>query len=284
MDVAPPVVGVFRVVTGTLTDYWALCLRCAATPPETWVVSARGGRGGYPRERCPRTAPPPSLCTALIGLQGTIGWFMVASGLDSQNFEDGSRVRVSHLRLTLHLMGAFTLYSAFVWTAMSMMRPAVLPQITELIAARPYLRPVAKTTLGWTLFTAASGGLVAGLDAGLVYNEWPTMAGPSDARAQAMPSWCQREMGWGIAMRAQGGGGMAEGQRPKNKFVYLKSSSKSFRFCPEESCSDVGGSAGGPRWTPPPPPPGSTQLYLPASITYLPTSAVMYCIASTASS
>ncbi|MBT4385675.1 MAG: COX15/CtaA family protein, partial [Betaproteobacteria bacterium] len=54
---------------------------------------------------------------ALGGLQGGMGWYMVASGLvDEPN--------VSQYRLTAHLGIAFLIFGAITWTAMSMLYPS----------------------------------------------------------------------------------------------------------------------------------------------------------------
>src|SRR3546814_2997429 len=47
---------------------------------------------------------------ALVGLQGAIGWWMVASGLTQ-------RTDVSHFRLATHLLTALFLLAGLVWTA-----------------------------------------------------------------------------------------------------------------------------------------------------------------------
>ena len=46
---------------------------------------------------------------ALGGLQGVVGWWMVASGLSE-------RVEVSHYRLATHLVLALLIFAAIVWT------------------------------------------------------------------------------------------------------------------------------------------------------------------------
>jgi len=47
---------------------------------------------------------------ALGALQGVMGWYMVASGLVDDP-------RVSQYRLTAHLVLAFVIYGAMLWTA-----------------------------------------------------------------------------------------------------------------------------------------------------------------------
>eukprot|EP00049_Salpingoeca_infusionum_P007140 m.116126 g.116126 ORF g.116126 m.116126 type:complete len:473 (-) comp13594_c2_seq2:305-1723(-) len=109
---------------------------------------------------------------ALLGWQGVLGWIMVKSGLEYD--PEGKHVpRVSQYKLTAHLFSAFLLYVVTFWTAMSHFweRPA-------LEAAGPIGRRVKFLThlcAGLVFITAMSGGFVAGMDAGLIYNEFPKM-------------------------------------------------------------------------------------------------------------
>ena len=116
---------------------------------------------------------------ALGGLQGFLGWFMVASGF-------AERTDVSQYRLTLHLLVAVLIYAYAFWIALRLLDP---PGAAEGSPAREspggHRRlSHALTGLGLLiLLTIASGGLVAGLNAGLVYNSFPLMDGqwlPSD--------------------------------------------------------------------------------------------------------
>ena len=99
----------------------------------------------------------------LGALQGAVGWWMVASGLET-------RIDVSQYRLALHLTLACVLYVALVWTAVRLApdRPADMP-------AR--IRASALVLLGLVLGQIYLGALVAGLDAGLTYNTWPLIDG-----------------------------------------------------------------------------------------------------------
>ena len=65
----------------------------------------------------PGLKPRLLLLLALGGLQGAIGWFMVASGFEAD------RTAVSPYRLVIHLGMAFLLYGVLVWTALSLLRP-----------------------------------------------------------------------------------------------------------------------------------------------------------------
>ncbi|MCJ1273352.1 Cytochrome c oxidase assembly protein cox15 [Puttea exsequens] len=122
---------------------------------------------------------------SLIGFQGALGWWMVKSGLGDDLFAPGSHPRVSQYRLVAHLGTAFMCYSAMLWNGLSILRLQKLlntPSLTlrgQLGQLRhPGLRTfrVAVGVLAGLVFvTAMSGGLVAGLDAGLIYNEFPYM-------------------------------------------------------------------------------------------------------------
>ncbi len=100
---------------------------------------------------------------ALGGLQGAIGWWMVASGL--VDVPD-----VSHIRLAVHLLTAFAIFGVTIWVAMD------LAQLARDRGARPVRMPL----LGiWALclmfIQFLFGAYVAGLDAGYAYNSWPRM-------------------------------------------------------------------------------------------------------------
>jgi cytochrome c oxidase assembly protein subunit 15 len=98
----------------------------------------------------------------LGGLQGAIGWWMVASGLSE-------RTDVSQYRLAVHLTLAFGILTLVIWVARGLEPP------------RPWQesrgRGLAAVLLVLLLLQVFLGGLVAGLDAGLVANTWPTMDG-----------------------------------------------------------------------------------------------------------
>jgi heme a synthase len=102
----------------------------------------------------------------LGGLQGAVGWFMVASGFLAD------ATSVSPVRLVVHLALALALYAAIVWTGLSVLSPS-----------RPGKSPpVLVRSLSWACLslvgmTIVAGGLVAGTHAGLTYNTFPLMDG-----------------------------------------------------------------------------------------------------------
>lgn len=97
----------------------------------------------------------------LGGLQGLLGWYMVKSGLvDNPN--------VSQYRLTAHLVLAFLIYAYMLWVALSLMFPR------EGTSRHPWwAQSVALCTL--IAVTITSGGFVAGLKAGKIFNTFPMM-------------------------------------------------------------------------------------------------------------
>ncbi|KAI9887720.1 MAG: Cytochrome c oxidase assembly protein cox15 [Watsoniomyces obsoletus] len=126
--------------------------------------------------------------STLIAFQGMIGWWMVKSGLKDDLFAPGSHPRVSQYRLTAHLGTAFLCYTAMLWNGLSILREHRMMNLNKnnLTASTAELRtlksPILKTFrrslagLAVLVFvTAMSGGLVAGLDAGLIYNDFPYM-------------------------------------------------------------------------------------------------------------
>lgn len=122
--------------------------------------------------------------SALIGFQGVVGWWMVASGLKDDLFAEGAHPRVSQYRLTTHLATAFVCYSWMLLAGLSVLRTRRLladPKAASALAVAlhgPALRPFRRyaAALAALVFaTALTGALVAGLDAGLIYNEFPMM-------------------------------------------------------------------------------------------------------------
>lgn len=104
-------------------------------------------------------------CGALFilgGLQGALGWYMVASGLVD-------RVDVSQYRLAAHLTLATMIFAAVLWVSFGLDRSRRAPS-----AAREW---VALLIIVLVLLQVAAGGFVAGLDAGFGYNTWPLMEG-----------------------------------------------------------------------------------------------------------
>jgi heme a synthase len=117
--------------------------------------------------RIPKALKPKLLgVLALGGLQGGVGWWMVASGL-------AHRVEVAPERLATHLLLAALIFSTALWIASGLgPQPAA-----RILAAKGRLRFGAGVILAATFLQLGAGALVAGLRAGLVDNTWPLMEG-----------------------------------------------------------------------------------------------------------
>jgi heme a synthase len=122
--------------------------------PFLWFV----GRGKVDRRLAWRLAG----VFALGALQGTLGWYMVQSGLVDDP-------RVSHFRLTAHLGVALAIFAAEVWIALDLLSGRTAP------VAAPHRAALALS--GAIFVMALTGGMVAGLRAGSSYNTFPLMNG-----------------------------------------------------------------------------------------------------------
>ena len=117
------------------------------------------------RRQVPRRLIVPCLgMLGLGGLQGRVGWWMVSSGLSE-------RVSVAPERLTVHLGLALLLFVSLIWTGLSAFAGA--PRQS---AVGPWKR-LSLIFLGAVYLQCLLGALVAGNDAGLVYNDWPLFNG-----------------------------------------------------------------------------------------------------------
>ena len=106
----------------------------------------------------------------LGGLQGAIGWWMVSSGLT------GERVDVASYRLATHLGLAFVILGYLAWYILLLSRPE-----KDLMQARrgkePKLFSLSTGLLHASFVQILLGALVAGIDAGRTFTDWPLMAG-----------------------------------------------------------------------------------------------------------
>jgi heme a synthase len=114
---------------------------------------------------------------ALGGLQGFIGWWMVASGLSE-------RVSVSQYRLAVHLTLACIIFTGVMYVARGLAPHSARPARAE-----------SQTQAGWlvllVLIQIYLGALVAGLHAGHTFNTWPLMDGRlwPDGLLAVSPAW-----------------------------------------------------------------------------------------------
>ncbi len=103
----------------------------------------------------------------LGGLQGLMGWYMVKSGLVQDP-------HVSQYRLTAHLALAFIVYAYIFWVALDLFFSR---QASHSEAVSGKLKRFSLLLTLFIFITIISGGFVAGLKAGYVFNTFPLMGG-----------------------------------------------------------------------------------------------------------
>lgn len=128
---------------------------------------------------------------ALGGLQGAIGWWMVASGLE------GQMTSVASYRLATHLGLAFVILGLIAWHVQKLGRTEA--QLLQARRARePKLFSLSTGLMHFAFLQILLGALVAGIDAGRAFPTWPDMNGqffPADAffvpdgQGGALPVW-----------------------------------------------------------------------------------------------
>jgi len=110
------------------------------------------------------------LLGGLGGLQGAIGWWMVASGLNA------GMTAVASYRLATHLGLAFVILGFIAWYSFLLNRSEA-----ELLSARRAregkLFGLSTGLLHFSFLQILLGALVAGIDAGRGYTDWPLMNG-----------------------------------------------------------------------------------------------------------
>lgn len=107
---------------------------------------------------------------ALGGLQGAIGWWMVSSGLE------GRMLDVASYRLAIHLGLAFVILGVTIWFAWQLQRSEMELFQTRRNKEQRYVM-LATVLLALVFVQILSGALVAGIDAGRGYIDWPLMNG-----------------------------------------------------------------------------------------------------------
>jgi cytochrome c oxidase assembly protein subunit 15 len=100
----------------------------------------------------------------LGALQGVIGWWMVKSGLVKNP-------NVSHYRLAIHLMSAFSVFAFTFWFALQLIYPKENVGDTD----GKKLKNITIILFCVLILQIIYGAFVAGLKAGLFYPTWPKM-------------------------------------------------------------------------------------------------------------
>ncbi len=122
------------------------------------------------RQIPPGWTPRLLLLGALGGTQGAIGWWMVHSGLQE------GMVSVASYRLATHLGLAFVILGLIAWYVFLLGRsePALMQARRS---GEPRLFGLSTGLLHLTFLQIVLGALVAGIDAGRAFPDWPLMAG-----------------------------------------------------------------------------------------------------------
>ena len=116
------------------------------------------------------------LIGVLIGFQGLVGWWMVSSGLMAQMTD------VASYRLATHLGLAFCIVGLILWFILFLRRTSEALMLGRRTRDKK-LSAFMILFLIALFFQIILGALVAGIDAGTAYTDWPFMAGevfPSD--------------------------------------------------------------------------------------------------------
>ena len=116
----------------------------------------------------PGLTPRLMIMFVLGGLQGLLGWYMVKSGLVSNP-------HVSQYRLSAHLLSAILIYGFILWTIFNLVTTTEYRRLAESKVAA--WRKLSLGLVILVLITIVSGGFVAGLKAGLIFNTFPLMGG-----------------------------------------------------------------------------------------------------------
>ena len=106
--------------------------------------------------------------TGFLALEPIVGWWMVSSGLSE-------RTEVAQERLAIHLLIAAAVFAALIHAVVGAGEPRREGHSRGVVATAWAFAALVFVQLGL-------GALVAGLRAGRIYNDWPTMGG------QFMPS------------------------------------------------------------------------------------------------
>lgn len=101
----------------------------------------------------------------LFASQGLMGWYMVKSGLSKNPY-------VSQYRLAMHLVLAILLYAILFWQMMRMSFSIILVTIGSNLSKLIF---IARFSILLLFMQIIFGAFVAGLNAGLIYNNFPYM-------------------------------------------------------------------------------------------------------------
>ena len=107
---------------------------------------------------------------ALGGLQGAIGWWMVASGLSGEMLDVASYRLATHLGIAFIILGFLSWFIFLLWRSESDLMQRRRAREVKLFS-------ISSGLLHLAFLQILLGALVAGIDAGRNYTDWPLMAG-----------------------------------------------------------------------------------------------------------
>lgn len=125
------------------------------------------------RKKITRTMWPAFVLLFIMGaMQAVIGWWMVYSGLQQ-------KPAVSHYRLAVHLMSAFTLFAFTFWFALKLIYPKEQAEETEGKKLKPLTLAFFAVLILQIIYGAFTAGYSEGdnskIRPGHIFNTWPKM-------------------------------------------------------------------------------------------------------------
>ncbi|KAJ1561622.1 Cytochrome c oxidase assembly protein cox15, partial [Cladochytrium tenue] len=129
-------------------------------------------------------------CALMVGGQGVLGWYMVRSGLKEELMQAKSFHGVSQYWLTAHLGSAFVIYVFMLFSGLEILQKTSKNNVKTVELLRSMMQNPAFRRFRMFVHIVTSA-FVAGLDAGLIYNEFPFMGDgivPSDMWALSRKS------------------------------------------------------------------------------------------------
>eukprot|EP00667_Euglena_gracilis_P011528 EG_transcript_11776 len=173
----------YRYVRAWGRAFQRLCLATATVYMVPWVYLSCTDR--LP----PHLQPKLFLTFGLAVLQLLSSQSLLPGWLTTPLLDDHPSVDAANYRYTYNLMVALCVFCTLLWTAMTLL-PAAHGVASPALSAK--LWPLMLAIVVSAVFTIATGGLTAGIDAALWYREWPDLRGalpPMNELILLVPVW-----------------------------------------------------------------------------------------------